>query len=99
MIARALRWLMLLQVLAVLGLAWLLCRPVCGLAALALLLGVLGVLLLRALIVARNFWHSRRFAGAAPRRSGWAWRRRRACSWANWAPTCAPRHGACCARA
>ena len=65
MIARALRWLMLLQVLAAVGLAWLLWQAGVSPAAPALLLGVLGVLLVRALIVARNFWHSRRFAGAA----------------------------------
>ncbi len=63
MIARALRWLMLLQMLAALGLAWLLWQAGLRQAAPALLLGVLGVLLVRALIVARNFWHSRRFAG------------------------------------
>ena len=73
MIARALRWLMLLQVLAVLGLAWLLWQAGVNQAALALLLGVLGLLLVRALIVARNFWHSRRFAGAtAPQPLGMA---------------------------
>jgi len=72
MIARALRWLMLLQVLAALGLSWVLWRAGVRPAALALLLGVLGVLLLRALIVARNFWQSRRFAGEpAPQRLGW----------------------------
>lgn len=71
MIARALRWLMLLQVLAVPGLAWLLWQAGVRQAGVALLLGVLGVLLLRALIVARNFWHSRRVAGgAAPPRLG-----------------------------
>ena len=71
MIARALRWLMLLQVLAVPGLAWLLWQAGVRQAGVALLLGMLGVLLLRALIVARNFWHSRRIAGgAAPSRLG-----------------------------
>ena len=71
MIARALRWLMLLQVLAVLGLAWLLWQAGVSQALPALLLGVFGVLLVRALIVARNFWHSRRFAGAtAPQQLG-----------------------------
>lgn len=71
MIARALRWLMLLQVLVVLGLAWLLWQAGVRQAAPALLLGVLGVLLVRALIVARNFWHSRRIASApAPRQLG-----------------------------
>lgn len=58
MIARVLRWLMLLQVLGVLaiglqlrqtGLVW----------PLALLLGLVAVLAARALIVARNVWHSR----------------------------------------
>ena len=73
MIARALRWLMLLQMLAALGLAWLLWQAGLRQAAPALLLGVFGVLLVRALIVARNFWHSRRFAGApAPQPLGMA---------------------------
>ncbi|OBV40139.1 alpha/beta fold hydrolase [Janthinobacterium psychrotolerans] len=65
MIARALRWLMLLQVLAALGLAWLLWQGGLRHMALALLLGAMGVLLVRALIVARNFWHSRRDGGQA----------------------------------
>lgn len=59
MIARALRALMLLQLLAMLALAWQLHRagmswPLAGLA------GVAAVLAARALIVARNIWHSRR---------------------------------------
>ena len=65
MIARVLRWLMLLQLLAVLGVAWLLLQAGVRPGALALLLALAALLLVRALIVARNFWHSRRF-GCAP---------------------------------
>lgn len=59
MIARALRALMLLQLLAMLALAWQLRQaglawPIAGLLALAALLAA------RALVVARNIWHSRR---------------------------------------
>lgn len=58
MIARALRWLMLLQVLGVLAIAWQLQQA--GLAwPLAALLALSAVLAARALIVARNVWHSR----------------------------------------
>jgi pimeloyl-ACP methyl ester carboxylesterase len=67
MIARILRWLMLLQVLAVLGFAWL-AMHAWGVAspAMALLLGAAMLLAVRALIVARNFWQSRRLGGPVP---------------------------------
>ena len=67
MIARALRALMLLQVLAMLALAWQMHEaglpwPLAG------LLGLAAVLAARALVVARNIWHSRRAeAGQADR--------------------------------
>ena len=69
MIARALRWLMLLQLLAVPGAAWLLLQAGVRQPVVALLLGLAAVLAVRMLIVARNFWHSRRLGGApAPHR-------------------------------
>jgi len=59
MIARALRWLMLLQVLGMLAIAWQLQQA--GLPwPLAVLLALAALLAARALIVARNVWHSRR---------------------------------------
>ncbi|MGK5026377.1 esterase/lipase family protein [Janthinobacterium sp. RB2R34] len=64
MIARALRWLMLVQLLAMLGVAWLLLQAGVSQPAVALLLALAAVLAVRLLIVARNFWHSRRFGGA-----------------------------------
>lgn len=65
MIARILKWLMLLQVLAVLGLAWL-AMHAWGIASpvLALLLAAAMLLAVRALVVVRNFWESRR--GGSP---------------------------------
>ena len=67
MIARILRWLMLLQVLAVLGLAYL-AMQAWGVAspAMALLLAGAMLLAVRALIVARNFWQSRRLGSPVP---------------------------------
>ncbi|KHA76526.1 hypothetical protein NC77_23005 [Janthinobacterium lividum] len=67
MIARILKWLMLLQVLAVLGLAYL-AMQAWGVASpvLALLLAVAMLLAVRALIVARNFWESRRQGSPVP---------------------------------
>ena len=67
MIARILRWLMLLQVLAVLALAWL-AMHAWGIAspAVALLLGLAMLLAARALVVARNFWQSRRIGSPVP---------------------------------
>ncbi|MGK5064534.1 esterase/lipase family protein [Janthinobacterium sp. LB3P112] len=67
MIARILKWLMLLQVLAVLGLAYL-AMQAWGVAspAMALLLAVAMLLAVRALIVARNFWQSRRLGSPVP---------------------------------
>ncbi|PHV15872.1 lipase [Janthinobacterium sp. BJB303] len=67
MIARILKWLMLLQVLAVLGLAYL-ARQAWGVdsPAMALLLGAAMLLAVRALIVARNFWQSRRLGSPVP---------------------------------
>ena len=67
MIARILKWLMLLQLLAVLGVAWL-AMQAWGVASpiVALLLAVAMLLAVRALVVARNFWQSRRFGGAVP---------------------------------
>ncbi|SDO10081.1 Triacylglycerol esterase/lipase EstA, alpha/beta hydrolase fold [Janthinobacterium sp. OK676] len=68
MIARILKWLMLLQVLAVLGLAylamhaWSVASPL-----LAVLLALAMLLAMRALIVARNFWESRRLGSPVPR--------------------------------
>ena len=64
MIARALRWLMLLQLLAMFGVAWLLLHAGVQQPAVALLLALAALLAVRMLIVARNFWHSRRFGGA-----------------------------------
>ncbi|MCC7600332.1 alpha/beta fold hydrolase [Janthinobacterium sp. FW305-129] len=67
MIARILKWLMLLQVLAVLGVAylamqaWGVASPVA-----ALLLGAAMLLAVRALLVARNFWDSRRLGSPVP---------------------------------
>ena len=67
MIARILKWLMLLQVLAVLGVAYL-AMQAWGVASpvLALLLAVAMLLAVRALIVARNFWESRRLGSPVP---------------------------------
>ncbi|MCC7703125.1 alpha/beta fold hydrolase [Janthinobacterium sp. GW460P] len=67
MIARILKWLMLLQVLAVLGLAYL-AMQAWGVAspAMALLLAAAMLLAVRALIVARNFWESRRAGSPVP---------------------------------
>ena len=67
MIARILKWLMLLQVLAVLGVAYL-AMQAWGVASpvLALLLAVAMLLAVRALIVARNFWQSRRLGSPVP---------------------------------
>lgn len=60
MIARILKWLMLLQVLAVLAVAYL-AMQAWGVAspAMAVLLALAMLLAVRALIVARNFWQSR----------------------------------------
>ena len=67
MIARILRWLMLLQVLAVLGLAYLAMQAWgVGSPAAALLLGAAMLLAVRALVVARNFWQSRRLGSPVP---------------------------------
>ena len=67
MIARILKWLMLLQVLAVLGFAWL-AMQAWGVSSpvLALLLGAAMLLAVRAFIVARNFLESRRFGSPVP---------------------------------
>ena len=67
MIARILKWLMLLQVLAVLGVAYL-AMQAWGVASpvLAVLLAVAMLLAVRALIVARNFWESRRLGSPVP---------------------------------
>ena len=67
MIARILKWLMLLQVLAVLGVAWL-AMHAWGVASpvVALLLAGAMLLAVRALVVARNFWQSRRLGSAVP---------------------------------
>ncbi|HEU4816143.1 esterase/lipase family protein [Janthinobacterium sp.] len=67
MIARILKWLMLLQVLAVLGLAYL-AMQAWGVAspAMALLLAAAMLLAVRALIVARNFQQSRRLGSPVP---------------------------------
>jgi triacylglycerol esterase/lipase EstA (alpha/beta hydrolase family) len=67
MIARILKWLMLLQVLAVLGLAYL-AMQAWGVAspAMALLLAAAMLLAVRALIVARNFRQSRRLGSPVP---------------------------------
>ncbi|MCX7294349.1 alpha/beta fold hydrolase [Janthinobacterium sp.] len=67
MIARILRWLMLLQVLAVLAVAYL-ARQAWGVASPvpALLLAAAMLLAVRALIVARNFWESRRQGSPVP---------------------------------
>lgn len=67
MIARILKWLMLLQVLAVLGVAYL-AMQAWGIAspAMAVLLALAMLLAVRALIVARNFWESRRLGGPVP---------------------------------
>ena len=67
MIARILKWLMLLQVLAVLGVAYL-AMQAWGVASpvMALLLAVAMLLSVRALIVARNFWQSRRLGSPVP---------------------------------
>ncbi|MGK5080393.1 hypothetical protein [Janthinobacterium sp. HLX7-2] len=100
MIARILKWLMLLQVLAVLGLAYL-AMQAWGVAppAVALLLALALLLAVRALIVARNFWQSRRLGSAVPLNTGSAPWAPRACSWASCAPPCGLRRGACCVRA
>ena len=68
MIARILKWLMLLQLLAVLGLAYL-AMQAWGVAspAMAVLLAGAMLLAVRALIVARNFWESRRLGSPVPR--------------------------------
>ncbi|PKB24539.1 esterase/lipase family protein [Janthinobacterium sp. 64] len=68
MIARILKWLMLLQVLAVLGVAYL-AMQAWGVAspAMAVLLAGAMLLAVRALIVARNFWESRRLGSPVPR--------------------------------
>ncbi len=67
MIARILKWLMLLQVLAVLGVAYL-AMQAWGIAspAMAVLLALAMLLAVRALIVARNFWESRRLGSPVP---------------------------------
>lgn len=67
MIARILKWLMLLQVLAVLGLAYL-AMQAWGVASpmLAVLLALATLLAARALIVVRNFWESRRLGSSVP---------------------------------
>ncbi|ATD60539.1 MAG: esterase/lipase family protein [Janthinobacterium svalbardensis] len=67
MIARILKWLMLLQVLAVLGVAYL-AMQAWGVAspAMAVLLAGAMLLAVRALIVARNFWESRRLGSPVP---------------------------------
>ena len=67
MIARILKWLMLLQVLGVLGLAYL-AMQAWGVTspAMALLLAGAMLLAVRALIVARNFWESRRAGSPVP---------------------------------
>ncbi|OEZ81534.1 extracellular esterase EstB precursor [Janthinobacterium sp. HH104] len=67
MIARILKWLMLLQVLAVLGLAYL-AMQAWGVASplLAVLLALAMLLAVRALIVVRNFWESRRLGSPVP---------------------------------
>ncbi|WP_332861919.1 esterase/lipase family protein [Janthinobacterium svalbardensis] len=67
MIARILKWLMLLQVLAVVGLAYL-AMQAWGVAspAMAVLLAAAMLLAVRALIVARNFWESRRLGSPVP---------------------------------
>ncbi|MGK5048068.1 esterase/lipase family protein [Janthinobacterium sp. GB4P2] len=67
MIARILKWLMLLQVLAVLGVAYL-AMQAWGVASpvLAVLLALAMLLAVRALIVARNFWESRRLGSPVP---------------------------------
>ena len=67
MIARILKWLMLLQVLAVLGVAYL-AMQAWGVASpvLAVLLAGAMLLAVRALIVARNFWESRRLGSPVP---------------------------------
>ena len=67
MIARILKWLMLLQVLAVLGFAYL-AMQAWGVASpvMALLLAVVMLLAMRALIVARNFWQSRSLGSPVP---------------------------------
>ena len=67
MIARILKWLMLLQVLAVLGVAYLAMQAWgVGSPAMAVLLALAMLLAVRALIVARNFWESRRLASCVP---------------------------------
>jgi triacylglycerol esterase/lipase EstA (alpha/beta hydrolase family) len=67
MIARILKWLMLLQVLGVLGLAYL-AMQAWGVTspAMALLLAGAMLLAVRGLIVARNFWESRRAGSLVP---------------------------------
>ncbi|MGX9777228.1 esterase/lipase family protein [Janthinobacterium aestuarii] len=67
MIARILKWLMLLQVLAVLGLAYL-AMQAWGVVSpmLAVLLALATLLAARALIVVRNFWESRRLGSSVP---------------------------------
>ena len=67
MIARILKWLMLLQVLAVLGVAYL-AMQAWGVASpmLAVLLALAMLLAVRALIVVRNFRESRRLGSSVP---------------------------------
>jgi triacylglycerol esterase/lipase EstA (alpha/beta hydrolase family) len=67
MIGRILKWLMLLQVLGVLGLAYL-AMQAWGVTspAMALLLAGAMLLAVRGLIVARNFWESRRAGSLVP---------------------------------
>ncbi|PHV32192.1 lipase [Janthinobacterium sp. BJB312] len=67
MIARILKWLMLLQVLAVLGVAYL-AMQAWGVAspAMAVLLALATLLAVRALIVVRNFLESRRLGSPVP---------------------------------
>ncbi|WP_257572720.1 triacylglycerol lipase [Janthinobacterium sp. UMAB-56] len=67
MIARILKWLMLLQVLAVLGVAYL-AMQAWGVASPVMAVLLAGAMLLaaRALIVARNFWQSRSVGSPVP---------------------------------
>jgi len=67
MIARILKWLMLLQLLAVLGLAYL-AMQAWGVASpvQAVLLALAMLLAVRVLIVVRNFWESRRLGSPVP---------------------------------
>src|SRR5476649_1694262 len=65
MIARILKGVMLLQLLAVLGLAWLLLQLPVALW-LALLLALAMVLAVRAVLVLHHFWQSRHFGSPVP---------------------------------